>query len=151
MKATYTFVTQYLCLIQRISILSILSKTIKFKVAGIIGAISAVFIDHPYLNSRAYGGLVNRTACTDPTPDSVIPILQALGNYSFVSAHPYSGSSNLIPATSIFDLICLKFPHGNFKHLMGSCNVLKVCILHIIKKLKLLTAFTEERNMRNDK
>ena len=146
MKKEYDIIAKSFCLNLRTVIPSDSSNTITFQVAGIVGAASAAF-----KYSRVYGGIVNRTACADPTPDPIIHFLQAYGNYSFVSAHPYSGSSNLIPATTIFDLICLKFPHGNFKHLMGPYNVLEVCILHIIKKLKLLTTATEEKTIRNDK
>jgi len=94
------------------SVIFITCYLIKFMVAGIIGAASAVFI-----NARTNGGIVAWTACTDPTPDSVNPYLQAFRNYSFVSAHPYSGLSKLTPAT------CINFIQQNLsgQHTENSC------------------------------
>jgi hypothetical protein len=96
MKDTYIFIKRHLRLNQRTSILFTPYKSIKYQVAGIIGATSGAF-----KGSRVYGGIVHRTACADPTPDSVISFLQAYGNYSYVSAHPYRGLFNLIPAACI--------------------------------------------------
>ena len=96
MKKEYDNIATSFCLNQRTVIPSDSSNTITFQVAGIVGAASAAFNC-----SRIYGGIVNRTACADPTPDPIIPFLQAHGNYSFVSAHPYSGLSNVIPAANL--------------------------------------------------
>jgi len=73
-------------------------SSITLLVAGIFRATSAVLI-----NGRIDGGIVAWTACTDPTPDSVNPYLQAFRNYCFVSTHPYFGLSIHIPATCIIN------------------------------------------------
>ena len=71
---------------------------IRLLVAGITGASCTA-----YKKGSIYGGIVNRTACADPTPGPVTLFLQAVKNYSSVSAHPYSGLSSSIPATCFYN------------------------------------------------
>ena len=130
MKNTNTCITEITLCPELLSAVPVTGNSfINFLAAGIIGA--------------THGGLVNRTACADPTPGPVTSFLQALGNYSYVSSHPYSGISS-IPAATIIHWNRLKFPHSNFKQLMNTCNALKVCILHIKKKLNLLTSLDSD-------
>jgi plastocyanin len=100
MKKNYTRIkTQRLHSKLLSQVISSSTSFIKFMVAGTIGSTSADQYDHPFRQSRNNGGIVNQSACADPTPGSVRKFLQAEVNYGYVSAHPYSGLSS-VPAAS---------------------------------------------------
>lgn len=96
MKEKYNSISQYLiALKQRISIHAIINFA-DCLVAGIIGAVSAVKNDHPFISSKIPGRILTGLLVLILPRVKNNLIVQAAGNVSY-----QGGKTNLIPATII--------------------------------------------------